>query len=558
MIQGILECLKICKQEDMMGKEKERTISRRDFLKSTATGAAGVAAAGVLGACATGSAAGGARLPPWDKEVDVLVVGSGTVAFAALACKEYGAQKVLIIEKSANWGGTSAVSGGSFWIPGAYFLKDLGLPEDNLDDALAYMKTLSAGRCDPKLPETYIANAHKFLEWTRDSFGWRQWQAPSSLPDYYEPIPGYRSNGRRVFLDRGNMLWKKIEELVRQNGIEVMMETAGKELVTDGSGTVIGAVAESGGKELRIRATRAVFLGTGSFDHNPEMMKQFIPVPLYATSTVHSCTGDGHKMGQAVGADLSCMDKDWGTPFFMDSPFAPNAGVTFTPDLDYSFQRGRPNAIVVNRYGKRFGNESSPYPLFNDSYDAWDSGRLEYTNIPSYFICDSEFVARYPMAQYTHKVGDPVPDGFVKDDALEGLARKLGIDPVGFAAEVSEFNANAVLGRDPKFLRGEKNIDRQTSGDTSRGLANPNLAPLSKAPFYGRLMLPGTIGTAGGLKTDEYARLLNTRGEVIGGLYAVGNCSAGVSGGMYYGGGLTLGAGAVMSWVASRYIMGVN
>jgi succinate dehydrogenase/fumarate reductase flavoprotein subunit len=554
VIQDILECLKIFKQEDMMGKEKK--VSRRDFLKGTAAGAAGVAAAGVLGACAGGpSAAGGAGR--WDKEVDVLVVGSGTAAFAALACKEYGAQKVLLIEKSARWGGTTAISGGSLWVPGAYCIKDAGLPEDNLDDALAYLKTLSAGRCDPKLPETYVANAHKFLEWCRDSLGWQQWQTGNSFQDYYDPTTSDRISGRRVFMDSGYETWKKIEELVRQNGIEVMMETAGKELVTDGGGKVIGAVAESGGKELRIRATRAVFLGTGSFDHNPEMIKQFLPVPVYGTTTVRSCTGDGHKMGQAVGADLSCMDKHWGSVFFMNDTFDPGAGVAFTPYFDQSLQRGRPNAIVVNRYGKRFGNESASYPVFNHSYDAWDSGRFEYTNIPSYFICDSEFAARYPMNS-GHKAGDPVPEGFVQDNTLEGLARKLGIDPAGFAAKVAEFNANALLGRDPKFLRGEKNFDRQTSGDASRGLANPNLAPISRAPFYGHLMLPGTIGTAGGLKTDEHAQVLNTRGEAIGGLYAAGNCSAGVSAGMYCGGGFSISAGTVMSWVASRYIMGVN
>jgi succinate dehydrogenase/fumarate reductase flavoprotein subunit len=545
-------------KEDISMK-KPKQLSRREFLKGAASGAAGVVAVGALGACATGSAAAGGA-GSWDREVDVLVVGSGTVAFAALACKLYGAQKVLLIEKSANWGGTTAISGGGFWIPGAYFLKDAGLPEDNLDDALTYMKTLSAGRCDLKLPETYVANAHKFVEWTRDSFGW-QWKVTGAgtFQDYYEPTPGYRRIGRDISVDSGYETWKKIEELVRQNGIEVMMETAGKELVTDGGGNVIGAVAESGGKEIRIRAARAVFLGTGSFDHNPEMIKQFMPVPLYASATVHSCTGDGHKMGQAVGADLSCMDKNWGSPFFMNGPFNPNAGVVFTPDFDMCLQRGRPNAIVVNRYGKRFGNESAVYAVFNRSYDAWDSGRLEYTNIPSFFICDSEFTAHYPMSSWVpHKAGDPAPEGFVQDNTLEGLARKLGIDPSGFAAEVAEFNANALLGRDPKFLRGEKNIDRQTSGDTSRGLANPNLAPVSRAPFYGRLMLPGTIGTAGGLKTDEHAQVLNTKGEAIGGLYAVGNCSAGVSGGMYCGGGFTLGAGSVMSWVASRYIMGVR
>jgi succinate dehydrogenase/fumarate reductase flavoprotein subunit len=377
--------------------------------------------------------------------------------------------------------------------------------------------------------------------------------------DYYEPLPGYRAYGRGVGIGGGYQTWNKIQELVRQNGIEVMMESAGKELVTDGKGAVIGVVAESGGKELRIRAGRAVLLGTGSFDHNPEMIKQFIPVPLYASSVTRESTGDGHKMGQAVGADLACMDKVWGAPYFVKGPFNRNAGVAFNPDFDLGQQRGKPNALVVNRYGKRFGNEASSYAVFNRSWEAWDSGRMEYTNLPAYFICDSEFVSHYPMnSMIPHKVGDPIPESFIRDDTLEGLARKLGIDPAGFAAEVAEFNANAVLGREPKFLRGEKNFDRQTSGDPNRGLANPNLAPVSKAPFYGRLMLPGTIGTAGGLKINEHSQVLNTKGEVIGGLYAVGNCSAGVSGGIYCGGGFTLAAGSVMSWLASRHLMGVK
>lgn len=146
-------------------------VSRRSFLKKTAMIGAGLAAAGSLQACAPGKSTDAASDIKWDKEVDVVVVGSGTVAIAALAAKDAGAESVLILEKGPAFGGTSALSGGGFWIPLNYNMAAQGI-EDNRDDAVKYLKTVTAGQSSDELIENYVDNANKMAEWMRDKFNY--------------------------------------------------------------------------------------------------------------------------------------------------------------------------------------------------------------------------------------------------------------------------------------------------------------------------------------------------------------------------------------------------
>lgn len=75
----------------------------------------------------------------WDQTVDVLVVGSGAGAMtAALTAYDRGASP-LIIEKSPQYGGASAMSGGGLWVPNNHLMASAGI-QDNPEDAWAYMK----------------------------------------------------------------------------------------------------------------------------------------------------------------------------------------------------------------------------------------------------------------------------------------------------------------------------------------------------------------------------------------------------------------------------------
>ena len=82
---------------------------------------------------------------------------------------------------------------------------------------------------------------------------------------------------------------------------------------------------------------------------------------------------------------------------------------------------------------------------------------------------------------------------------------------------------------------------------------NPNLGPIAHPPFYAVAMYPGDVGTAGGLVTDEYARVVREDGSVIEGLYGTGNTTASVMGRSYPGAGASIGASFTFGFVAAQH-----
>lgn len=545
---------------------KQGSVSRRGFIKGAGIAGLGIAALGALPACASqgngSQGATGAQDVPWDVETDVLVVGSGTSAFAALVAKANGVENVTIIEKSSIWGGTSATSGGTLWIPLFYAGQDAGMA-DTREDALKYMKAVAAGRGNEAAMELYVDNANALLEWTRDTFGW-EWVADTpgmGFKDYYEPYDGFRSQGRQASLGNGGAgLWSQLQQDVKDQGIEVLMGTAAEEIIVDETGTVIGVKATDGGKEMRIKANQCVVLGTGGFDHNPDMVRAFQSVPIYVTNAAEGNVGDAQAMGVSVGAALSNMDTNWGVPSFLPEPFDENADAVFSISLtDWGIYRSGAGSIVVNKDGRRFANESSAYAVFNRAFGNYDTAKPGFANIPAVWICDSNYLASGGGLLPGMKAAeDPIPENFFKADTLEEIAEHFGIDPQGLTDEVVKFNGYAEQGIDLDWHRGEKDADKAVGAyhPYLSELPNPVLAPLATPPFYASLYVPGTCGTNGGLKTNEYAQVVDAKGNVIPGLLAVGNCSASITGGQYCGAGMTLGAGAVMSWIGIKNMLG--
>ncbi|PKN87960.1 MAG: hypothetical protein CVU46_02715 [Chloroflexi bacterium HGW-Chloroflexi-8] len=530
--------------------EKENAqnlVSRRSFLKKTAMVGVGLAAAGSLQACAP-KAAGAAEIK-WDKEVDVVVVGSGTVAFAALAAKDAGVESVLVIEKGLVFGGTSSLSGGGFWIPANYVMAEQGL-EDNREDAIKFLNIVTAGQSNDELITNYVDTANKMAEWSRDKFNF-QWSVSSGkqYADYYE-VDGFRSFGRTIYLKRddknlgGGGTWSFIRETLEGLGVEIMLETSGKKLYTNEAGEVIGILAEGLDGELKIKAKKGVILGTGGFDFNKEMTTAFLRGPIIASNAVSTNTGDGQRMGMELGADLRNMNSCWGVPFYPVDP------EKLQGEADWQIYRGKPGSIVVNKYGERIGNEAAAYHVFNRAFWVYDTGKFEWRNANSFWVCDSNFFERYFMPGSGYQMG-VIPEWITQADTLEELCEKLGIDVDGFNATIEEFNANAAEGKDPVWHRGEYQFDLNTAGDATRtDLKNPCLAPLEKGPFFGSVYGPGTCGTNGGLRINKNAQVLNISGQPIPRLYAVGNTSGSVFGDAYPGGGSCLGSGGVMGMLA--------
>jgi 3-oxosteroid 1-dehydrogenase len=141
-----------------------------------------------------------------------------------------------------------------------------------------------------------------------------------------------------------------------------------------------------------------------------------------------------------------------------------------------------------------------------------------------------------------------------KADSLEGLAAECGIDAAGLAKSVERWNGFCAEGVDHDFGRGERQFDRIHGDPTVK--PNPNLGPIAVPPFYAVAMFPSDVGTAGGLVTDEFARVLREDGTSIDGLYATGNTTASVVGRCYPGAGASIAASFVFGFIAAYHAAG--
>jgi 3-oxosteroid 1-dehydrogenase len=144
----------------------------------------------------------------------------------------------------------------------------------------------------------------------------------------------------------------------------------------------------------------------------------------------------------------------------------------------------------------------------------------------------------------------------VQAASMAELAAKCGIDPAGLAATVARFNEFCRSGIDSDFARGGRAFDRHHGDPTC--YPNPNLGAIERPPFYAVRMVPGDIGTNGGLVTDEHARVVREDGTIIAGLYATGNITASVMARAYPGPGGTIGPAMVFGYIAARHAAGLD
>ncbi|MBT7371867.1 MAG: FAD-binding protein, partial [Gammaproteobacteria bacterium] len=462
----------------------------------------------------------------------------------------------LVIEKLPALGGTTSLSGGGMWIPNNYKMADEEV-EDSFEDALEYMKHATFGQSEEPLMRAFLENCNDMVSFARE-LGFNFMTLPTgAFCDYYENYPGARTYGRLIFpiptgappaggFFLGNYLITSLEKAGRERGVEYMVNTAAQRLVLNDEGAVTGVLVEHEGKELRIRARRGVLMATGGFSRNEEMVMAFLRAPIYHPCPPPGDTGDGHRMGMAIGADLRNMNESWGWPVYWDP-------ATESPIPAYSPELGKPGSIVVNRKGERFFDEAGPYARIIRAFQHYDTDGLEYMNVPGFVIVDSIYRMNYPLGGYDPKL--PLPKWVSKADTLAELAEQLGIDPAGLEQTVESFNRHAEQGEDPEWHRGASAFDLQTAGDDSRGLVNPCLGPVIEPPFYGAAMWPSVLGTKGGLRINGNGQVRNVWGDSIAGLYATGNCTGSIMGAGYPGGGSTIASGMTVSYIAANHML---
>jgi len=558
----------------------------------------------------------------FDHTVDVLVVGSGGGGMTAALAADASGLDTLVVEKSPQFGGSTALSGGGIWVPGAPSQRKAGYVP-NPDDVFQYLKQITGGLVSDARLRQYVDAAPEMMDFLEKLSPWFEFVWKPGYADYYPELPGgselgstinvpaidlrklgdeeanllhplalapkgiwfapkdlrlfyqVRQNWRgkavllkliwrmvraRVFGDRmaaiGQSLAARLRLALKQQGIPLWLNSPMTELITDVDGGVTGAVVEQNGRPRRIHARRGVIIASGGFDHDMAWRRQHLPVLEKDWSFGNpAATGDGIRAGEKAGGSTDLLDEAWWFPAMC----WPDGRLQFMLN-----ERMMPSQFVVNGDGERFINEAAPYMDF--AHAMIDGQRSGATHIPCWLITDIRSFHRYVVGGHLPipKIPfAPVPTGWkvpkawlesgvVKEaNSFEELARQIGVPAENLRATAERFNELARNGHDDDFNRGDSAYDNYYGDPT---LPNPNLYPLGKPPYYAFQIILGDLGTSGGLRTDEFARVLRDDDSVVKGLYAVGNASAAVMGRSYAGAGATIGPAMTFGYVAAKHI----
>ncbi|MEU9187499.1 3-oxosteroid 1-dehydrogenase [Streptomyces sp. NPDC048484] len=540
---------------------------------------------------------------------DVVVIGSGAAGMTAALTAAKRGLSCVVVEKAATFGGSAARSGAGVWIPNNPVILAAGVP-DTPAKAAAYLAAVVGPDVSADRRQAFLGQGPAMISFVMANSPLR-FRFMEGYSDYYPELPGGLPGGRSIEpaqLD-GNILGAELARLnppyltvpsgmvvfsadykwlalsaVSAKGIAVATEclargtraallgqkplTMGQslaaglragllaaqvpvwlntpltELYLEG-GTAAGAVVAKDGTPGLIRARYGVIVGSGGFEHNAAMREQYQRQPIGTEWTVGAKenTGDGIRAGQRAGAALDLMDDAWWGPA-IPLPGQPYFCLA---------ERTLPGGLLVNAAGARFVNEAGPYSdVVHTMYDKNASA----PHIPAWLIVDQNYRNRYlfkdvaptftfPEAWYTSGAAH-------KAWTLDALAQGIGVPAAALRTTVNRFNGLAQSGTDTDFHRGDSVYDHYYTDPAI--LPNSCLAPLWLAPFYAFRIVPGDLGTKGGLRTDARARVLRPDGSAIPRLYAAGNASAAVMGHSYAGAGSTIGPAMTFGYIAARDI----
>jgi 3-oxo-5alpha-steroid 4-dehydrogenase len=463
----------------------------------------------------------------WSDEADVVVIGFGIGGgSAALEAARAGA-KVILLERAAVYGGTSAMAGGHFYLGGGTAVQKACGIEDSAEEMAKYLTAVSQDP-EPDKIEAYSRDSVEHFDWL-EALGFefersyfpgkaviqpgtegvmftgneKVWPfstiAEPAARGHKVPIPG-DTGGAKLVLDCLN-------DRLAEAGVDIRYETGASALITEGP-DVVGVRWRHFQESGAIRA-KAVVIAAGGFVGNSDMVAEHVPSlgsgKLFPLASTYD-DGLGLRLGASVGGAWKFMDEA-----FQTAPFYPPSQLL--------------TGLIVNKHGERFVAE--------DSYHSRTSAfALEQPDSVAYLIVDSEHIEHpsFPLC--------PFIDGW---ETVEEMAEGLNIPAESLSATLERYNKHAAVGEDPEFHK-----------------AATWLAPQDKGPWgafdltLGKALYAGF--TMGGLSCSIDGEVRRADGSVITGLYAAGACAANLAqDAKGYASGLQLGDGSYFGRRAGKH-----
>jgi 3-oxosteroid 1-dehydrogenase len=408
----------------------------------------------------------------WDHAVDLLVIGSGAGAMVcALRAHDCGGD-ALLIEKSSQYGGSSAMSGGCLWVPNNHLMSDVGI-DDTPDDALAYLKETTGGSVSEARLRAYVETAPKMAKYLCERTQ-VDLVAMLEYPDYYPAASGYCAGGRA--LEAKNFDARKLgDEFLRMREAAIQTLIMRRIFLTIAEGRTLFCRGK-GRIRLVLRLFARYFLDLpwrfkSKRDRNLAMGNALVgglrrslmdrDIPLWLNTPARELlveegrvigvaaekngrtirirarkgvvlAAGGFESSQAMRekylpnptrVEWTCTNPDntgdaihmglelgAATDLMAEAWWGPT---TVVPGEDRArmlfIEKSLPGSVLVNRRGERFVNEALPYV---DVVKAiYQKNRPEASTIPCYLIYDANFRRKYPCGPF-------LPGGHQPDWAL--------------------------------------------------------------------------------------------------------------------------------------------
>lgn len=446
---------------------------------------------------------------------DLVVIGSGIAGqTAATSAAELGLS-VALLEKTDRLGGSSAMSGGWFAFAGTDEQAAQGI-RDSTELFLHDLLGVGQHRNDRSLLDAYLAHQRQTYRWLK-----------SHGVVFGEVEISSGQSARRSHQSAIKDVLVTLHRAFTRAGGQTRLHHRATRLIRTGSGRVVGVAAQTPYGEETFIGRGGVILATGGFSRGTQMLKIFAPEQLAAIPYGgRGNEGDGLRMAWKLGAgmaDMSCVAGTFGSH--------PQTGDDFH-ELLTAYYMG---AIIVNRGGRRFVDESQDYKTLGRAvldqpdglgFEIFDAGvrAMSHRGVPLKDIDTLEEIGHVYRA-----------------DTITELAARAGIDPAALASTVDRYNTAVTT-------RAADEVGR-TSLCNGVGPLRPILTP----PFYAYPAKALMTSTYGGLTITPAAQVLDVDGDVIDGLYAIGEVTGGFHGAAYMTG-TSLGKGAVFGRLAAHRI----
>ena len=447
-------------------------------------------------------------------ETDIVVIGSGVAGLAAAVTAAEGGAKVILFEKQRSLGGTSNFFEGTFAVESD--LQRRRFICYSRDEAFKRIMEYSHWRANARLVRAIVNESAETIAWLQKQ-GVEFIDVGINMPDSprtYHVIKGF-----------GEAVIKALATRAKEKGVDIRPATGVKKILREGE-RITGVIAETeDGEDIQVSA-KTVVIASGGYANNKEWIKKYagfdLGVNVIPVGNVGKM-GDGIRMAWEVGAEEEGMGV---LELLRVGPMEEG----FEIKNPIEFAAVQPN-LWVNQHGERFCDESVTfydtsmgnanarykegysYSIFDESikqrllekgverYLGWD-------NLPGTTPVDLDKVINAAVARGSKEI-------FVAD-SVEELAKKIGVDPAVLKATVDEYNSFCKKGHDDLFAKDPK-----------------YLRPLKEPKFYAAKAHTAFLGTMGGIKINHKTEVIDKKGKVIPGLYAVGYDAGGAYGDSY-------------------------